>query len=193
MRSIQPAVDVLSSHVALLDDKGEIVAVNKAWRDFSEQNGGRGDYVGSNYLEVCRRSAGAGSKAARRTVAGLARILAGASENFGQMYECQGRIFRLRAIAVASSDDGHQVLVSHEDVTVQIRARSAARLARAAEARLAEELGQRLAAIGLAVHALKRDRMNPKALTTIELALDEAKHELKLMRRGYSAETVGGD
>ena len=51
------------------------------------------------------------------------------------------------------------------------------------EARVAEELGQRLAAIGLAVQLLKRDGANQKAISTIELALDEARHELQLSRR----------
>jgi hypothetical protein len=182
LRSIRPAVDVLSSHVALLDPDGVIVAVNKAWLDFSASNGGRGDYVGVNYLEVCKRSASDGSKGAARTFAGLTRVLAGSSRSYGLAYECSGSIFRLRAMAIAS-DDGRQVLVSHEDITAMVRARSVVRQARLAEERLAEEVGQRLAAIGLAVHVLRREGANPKAVTTIELALDEARHELKLMRK----------
>ena len=105
MRSIQPAVDTLSSHVALLDTNGVVLAVNKAWRDFSDANGGGCDYVGWNYLEVCRQSAADGSKQAARTLAGLTRILSGASRDYGQAYECRGAYFRLRAVPVVINDD----------------------------------------------------------------------------------------
>ena len=114
--------------MALLDPDGAIIAVNKAWRDFSEKNGGRCDYVGWNYLDVCRRSAACGSKHAARTCAGLTNVLDGSRRDFGQAYECQGDYYRLRALSVAS-DDGKQVLVSHENITdlVRARARSARR------------------------------------------------------------------
>ena len=59
-----------------------------------------------------------------------------------------------------------------------------------AEGRLVEELGQRLAAIGLAVRALKQTGASEKPLKTIGLALDEARHELKLPRSG--ADRSGG-
>ena len=60
--------------------------------------------------------------------------------------------------------------------------------AAAADARLAEELGQRLTAIGLALNVLRREGANPKAVRTIEVALAEARRELKLMRRGRLAD-----
>lgn len=186
MTTIQPAIDVLSSHVALLDADGMIVAVNKAWRDFSAGNGGRGDYVGDNYLEVCRQAAAEGSKSAARALAGLKHVLNGSRWDFGLAYECRGAIFRLRAVPIMS-DDGPRVLVSHEDITALVEARKAVRVARASDARLAEELGQRLAAIGLALHVLKREGANPQALRTIDLALGEARHELKLLRQGSGA------
>lgn len=182
MKSIQPAIDVLSSHVALLDAEGMVVAVNKAWRDFSEENGGHGDYVGYNYLEVCRRAAAEGSKSASRALAGLKHVLAGSAWDFGLAYDCHGAIFRLRAVPIVS-DGGRQVLVSHENITALVDARKAVHEARAGDARLAEELGQRLAAIGLALHVLKREGANPKAIRTIDLALEEARHELKLLRQ----------
>ena len=183
MRSIQPAVDTLSSHVALLGIDGVVLAVNKAWRDFSDANGGGGDYVGWNYLEVCRQSAAHGSKEAARTFAGLTRVLEGSARDYGQAYQCQGAYFRLRAVPVVTNDR-REVLVSHENITALVEARTTARRALGIDERLSEELGQRLAAIGLAVHVLKREGANQQAIRTIELALDEARHELKLARSG---------
>ena len=36
---LQSTLDALSANIALLDEHGEILLVNKAWRDFAEQNG----------------------------------------------------------------------------------------------------------------------------------------------------------
>ncbi|MBF0215070.1 MAG: HAMP domain-containing histidine kinase [Magnetococcales bacterium] len=43
-------------HWAILNASGVIVAVNGAWRSFSQLNGGFGDYVGVNYLDICTRA-----------------------------------------------------------------------------------------------------------------------------------------
>ncbi len=67
---------------------------------------------------------------------------------------------------------------------VTATARADRRRARASQARLIEELGQRLTAIGLAVQVLKRGGANPMAIKTIEVALEEAKQELKRVRGG---------
>lgn len=190
MKAVQNALDILSSHVALLSADGVVLAVNKAWRDFSEESRDHGACVGVNYLDICQRSAEQGSKDAARTHLGLKRILNMASDDYGLAYESEGRIFRLRAKAVMS-DEERQVLVSREDITDMVTAQTAVDAARASEARLAEELGQRLAAIGLAVQVLKRGAEPENAISTIELALEEAKHELKVLRQGHRARDIG--
>lgn len=54
---LQEIVESLTGvHWALLDPNGIIVAVNPAWRAFSALNGGVGDYLGANYLEICARA-----------------------------------------------------------------------------------------------------------------------------------------
>jgi hypothetical protein len=84
------------------------------------------------------------------------------------------------APALAGPEDG-------PDITA-LTTRPVVRRARIGEARLVEELGQRLAAIGLAAHALRSDGANPKAIATIEFALDEAWRELKLKGLGQRVE-----
>ncbi|MBF0164015.1 MAG: HAMP domain-containing histidine kinase, partial [Magnetococcales bacterium] len=55
-----PVPEIIESlcgvHWALLDADGVIVAVNNAWSAFSAHNGGVGDYVGANYLEICSQA-----------------------------------------------------------------------------------------------------------------------------------------
>ena len=50
------ANDVLNSlmaHIAVLDERGVIIAVNDAWTRFGAENGARTSYVGADYLAVC--------------------------------------------------------------------------------------------------------------------------------------------
>ena len=65
---LQSILDSLTSHVAVLDEQGTIIAVNRMWQKFADENGGAAPCcgVGANYLEVCERAyrplvAGSGS------------------------------------------------------------------------------------------------------------------------------------
>ncbi|MHC5544874.1 hypothetical protein ACYOEI_42105, partial [Singulisphaera rosea] len=50
--------DSLVPHIAVVDESGVIVAVNRAWRDFAAANMGSSTHLaeGANYLEVCDRA-----------------------------------------------------------------------------------------------------------------------------------------
>jgi PAS domain S-box-containing protein/putative nucleotidyltransferase with HDIG domain len=52
---LQSVQDALSSHIAILDHKGNIVQVNSAWRNFGTQHGlNQPNYcIGMNYLDIC--------------------------------------------------------------------------------------------------------------------------------------------
>ena len=57
MYFLQGTLDSLSANIALSDEHGWILLVNKAWRDFAEQNGLQAETVSEecNYLDVCDR------------------------------------------------------------------------------------------------------------------------------------------
>jgi hypothetical protein len=190
-------IDVLNAHVAVLDATGRVIEVNSSWRRFGRQNDARSDYVGCNYLEVCRAAAGQGDRAAARVAKGLAALLSGQADRFSLAYPCAGRTFRLRAKTI--SHPVGRVLVAHEDVTALLiarrdrnRARSGAAAARrehaATIAGAYEELGQSLAAISLAAHVLERADADNPALATIRMAVEEARRELRRLR--YSVEAA---
>ena len=42
---LHPCIDALSSHIAVLDEDGVILAVNQAWRRFADEN----QFAGVNY------------------------------------------------------------------------------------------------------------------------------------------------
>jgi signal transduction histidine kinase len=115
---LQAAVDALSAHVAILDDQGNIIAVNQAWRRFAEENGFAGtNYgVGSRYLDF-GNSAEQDAGVARR---GIGEVLQGQSEGFRLLYPCTcvngQRWFQLR-VSQFTERGVRRLLVSHEDVT----------------------------------------------------------------------------
>jgi PAS domain S-box-containing protein len=70
----QATLESLTADVAVLDERGQIVAVNRSWPLFAGRKGEDGDFIGSSYLAICR---GAGEPLAERIADGLAAILAG--------------------------------------------------------------------------------------------------------------------
>ena len=120
-RFLQSTLDALSSHIAILDEKGEIVAVNAAWNRFAAANGGNPDAcgVGSNYLEVCRR-ASPSSAEANPAAEGIRQAIAGTLDEFSLEYSChspeQRRWFVMRVTRFADQGPG-RVVLAHENIT----------------------------------------------------------------------------
>lgn len=190
-------IDVLKAHVAVLDAAGRVIEVNSSWRRFGRQNDATSDYVGFDYVEVCRKAALLGDRTAGRAARGLEALLSGRAEQFGLAYHCAARTFRMRARTI--SHPVAKVLVAHEDVTALLiarreRNRARTRLAAArrehaeAVAGVYEEMGQNLAAIALAAQALDRQGANGSAVATIRMAVDEARRELRRLRHGVQGE-----
>jgi PAS domain-containing protein len=81
----QGTLDSLSSHVAILDEHGTIIAVNAAWRRFAESEGGDSDYIGSDYIAVCRAAT---DPVATVVARGISEILAGSRRELLIDYPC---------------------------------------------------------------------------------------------------------
>lgn len=185
------SIDAFHANVALLDSTGSIVAVNDKWRRFGGQRNAASDYVGLNYLQICSDAAGRVDASARRAEGGLRRLLSGDAQTFGLAYVCGERIFRMTARRLGQPSGG--VVVAHEDITALLTARRERSRARrslteqgrehaAQWDRAYEELGQQLAAITLAAHALEDGGDAANAIALIRMAVDEARHELRTMR-----------
>ena len=69
-------LNALPAHIALLDDRGIIVAVNEAWRRFTVTNAlaSASFAVGDSYLEVCEVAA-ASLAEARLALDGIRAVL----------------------------------------------------------------------------------------------------------------------
>ncbi len=77
---LQATLDALSAHIAVLDDRGTIVAVNAAWRRFARANGYAGDGcgLGADYLAACDAATGADAPEAAAVASGHPRHPRGA-------------------------------------------------------------------------------------------------------------------
>ncbi len=118
---LQSILDALSSHVAILDQKGQIVAVNGAWRHFAAANGGDLSTcgVGSNYLEICQRASAQCVEAATASES-IRQAIRGSTGELLLEYPCHGtrekRWFLLRVTPFVEQGIG-RVVLSHENVT----------------------------------------------------------------------------
>jgi PAS domain S-box-containing protein len=117
---LQSTLDALSAHVAILDDSGEIVAVNQAWHRFGRANGCTDAASGlhRNYLSVCDAAAPECPEAAA-VAQGIRDVLAGRAPTFYAEYPCHApgerRWFIVRVTRFATGPA--RVVVAHEDIT----------------------------------------------------------------------------
>jgi diguanylate cyclase (GGDEF)-like protein len=121
-------IDALTSQICVVDPDGVILAVNRAWKQFTMDNssGPVRDHVGVNYLNVCRHSVGRASEEASDFVNGLRAVLRGEREFFQIEYACHSpkemRWFlarvsplRLRSSSIENANIG--AVVSHMNIT----------------------------------------------------------------------------
>jgi signal transduction histidine kinase len=112
----------LSSHIAVVNSDGYIVAVNEAWRRFAIQNGDeklQHTCVGVNYLEVCSMSASHGEPMGEAALQGIKSVLFENSPSFYTEYPCHSpgseRWFGMSIRKFDKGDD--MVVIAHEDIT----------------------------------------------------------------------------
>jgi PAS domain-containing protein len=127
--ALQAVIDAMPGNVAILDSRGLVRFVNRAWHAFAEHNGNPGSRAtgpGVDYLEVCRRSA-RDDPTALPVVLGLEALIASRVAEYVHDYPCHTpdllQWFRLHAAPIANGD----ILVTHFLVAVEPGAREQAR------------------------------------------------------------------
>jgi PAS domain S-box-containing protein len=122
----QAVLDSLAAHIAVLDSRGTIVAVNAAWERFAASNAGEPSAcgLGVNYLAVCRSAAGPCSTEARLVADGLSRVLEHSADSFALEYPCDSpdeeQWFAVDVTPLCDRSAG--VVVSHQNITARKRA-----------------------------------------------------------------------
>jgi len=115
-------LNALSSHIAVIDALGKIIAVNESWKRFGIENGEttlQRTEIGSNYFEVCLKSVEAGNTFAKEALMGIREVLQEKRMDFYLEYPCHSpneqRWFRLHAKRF--ENDEALVVVAHQEIT----------------------------------------------------------------------------
>jgi diguanylate cyclase (GGDEF)-like protein len=109
-------------HIAVLDEVGEIIAVNAAWLAFGQANGAAVDDIGigRNYVEICT-SLAEQDETAKKTAEALAKLLTGELEEFSLEYTCHSptkqRWFTLWVRPLCGEQNN--IAIWHTDITEQ--------------------------------------------------------------------------
>jgi PAS domain S-box-containing protein len=186
-------LDTVTANVAILNDAGEIIAVNDAWMQFAEFNElGLENYgLGLNYISLCESMDAPDASEARQ---GLLKLLAGEPGPLRYEYQIflpNGPIWVRMTVTRISRDDRTLVIVAHEDITVQRHAQAALGRATAAllhaeddeRRRIARELhdgtAQYLTGAKLMLGAMKVEGRAEKVRVEVEALLAHALEEIR--------------
>ena len=115
-------LNTLPANIALLNEKGDIIEVNEAWRRFAKENGyeHEGYGMGQNYLAISGEATGSSEKDGRLLADGLKSIIEHETKNFIFEYPCHSpgikRWFRM--IATRLEDKAYSgAVVMHIDIS----------------------------------------------------------------------------
>ncbi len=156
-------LDAISAHIAILDEKGLILATNRAWRNFSMSSGVSADFDhrGVNYLDICDATKGEDENIATAVAKGIRAVIAGKIEEFLFDYPCHSEDsqhwYYMRVIRM-SNQKPIRVVVSHEEITELKLTEEALRKSREA----IEEQKQSLEEANIALKVLLKQREDDK-------------------------------
>ncbi len=120
-------IDALEEHIAILDERGVILAVNAAWRTFGQNNGGSDAQagVGTNYLAASDAAAQAGDAMAGQMAQGIRDVLELRVSSFGQEYPChapQEQWWFAVQVTRFAGEGPVRAVVAHQNITARVYA-----------------------------------------------------------------------
>lgn len=120
-RFARSTLDALSTHIAILDENGVILATNRAWREFAVANAANAEIgIGANYLTICDSATGPCGEEAAAVAAGIRAVIRAEQECFALEYPCHSPSEKRWFLARATRFGGAgplRVVMSHENIT----------------------------------------------------------------------------
>jgi len=120
----------IPTHIAVVEENGNIISVNKAWNDFVIENSQcllQSTVAGANYIDACKLSIALGQKPAAEALEGFYQVLNKEMPIFEMEYPCHSseeqQWFLLRITRFA--DDSPKVVVMRINITERIKASAA--------------------------------------------------------------------
>lgn len=124
---LRSSLDGLAAHIAIIDENGKIITVNKPWEIFAEENGlsENVQWNKKNYLTVCDKAAENGDVDAKNFANGIRAILNKKLNSFEMVYPCHSpdieRWFLGRATPFPDESLSYVILV-HENISKSVTA-----------------------------------------------------------------------
>ncbi|MGA9752126.1 MAG: PAS domain S-box protein [Acidobacteriota bacterium] len=131
-RFTEATLDALAAHICVLDERGRIIKVNRAWREFAAANGlSLADTgLGADYLAVCDAALGPDAPSAEAVAEAIRQIAEGGRGHYGAEYPCHSpeerRWFACR-VTRFPGDGPVRIVVAHENITERKEAEIALR------------------------------------------------------------------
>ncbi|MDQ1472117.1 MAG: two-component system, chemotaxis family, response regulator WspR [Bryobacterales bacterium] len=122
---VSKLLDAYPAQVALIDEAGTILVVNRAWKEFGLRNGlaDPKSCEGSNYLEECERARARGVPRAGSIAKGILSVLRGEAASAGYSYPSHSpterRWFRLIVAPFSPSSETRWAVLFHVNTTPQ--------------------------------------------------------------------------
>jgi len=131
----QSVFDSMKTSICLLDDKGTIIWVNRAWLAFAKENNAKDEKIGENcnYIEVCDQAEGQDAGSAKLFAAGIRSVIKGEKDFFELEYPCHSpykkRWYQGRATSftMTTQTPSRNIIITHEDITAKKLAENALR------------------------------------------------------------------
>ncbi|MEI9921060.1 MAG: PAS domain S-box protein [Bacteroidota bacterium] len=112
----------LNSQIAVIDQFGNIIAINESWKRFAWEYGHtvlKQTGVGNNYFDVCEQSVLAGDETATEVLSGMKNVLNGNMPVYYFEYACHSNMkmqwFAMRVVKFDSAEP--MLVVVHEDIS----------------------------------------------------------------------------
>ncbi len=123
-------VDSIPESLAVMDQNGDIVFVNRRWREFAIANGAPPDQPPGNYLSACQTGSASQDPSSQDAYSGIRALLRGDIRTFRLEYPCHSpsekRWFLLDARRIEWSGSVLFV-ITHKNITRRIQAEQATR------------------------------------------------------------------
>ncbi len=157
----QSVLDALPSQIAVLDKEARIIAVNRAWREFSDEQGVSDALragLGLNALAACRWSGDVPSETVLAAARGIQAVIHRQREEYSVEYPCHSSRHKcwllMRVFPLENGQEG--AVVAYLDITERNLAEEEARRARDALTQVA-----RLNAVGILASSLIHELLQP--------------------------------
>ncbi|WP_372880760.1 diguanylate cyclase [Psychromonas sp.] len=119
---VKSLLDTITDHIAVIDNKGDILFVNKSWYSFGQNNACIIDetWKDINYLSECDKAAAMGDDFGIKAASGIRSVIKAETERFYFEYPChspdQERWFMMRVTGF-TIQGAHRFVISHQNIT----------------------------------------------------------------------------